>query len=224
MWNSNSRASRTDHLNSILSNESKFTSWKNQYLYVSNCARVPLVKIRSQAVLRISQCILLFLVIVLTSWTPMVSYAGGYCPNCTVLLNNALKITVIPPYESVYPGGTISVTVIVSNPSSVWTFIATSCLLWEEIPQAGLGWTLVNPQFNAAYCLPSSQSPHYFPPSSVEVWVFTQYVSQPLAKQTGTVYFKLLAVGYDGNMGLGNSSFLYPATSQWAYFTLTAYA
>jgi hypothetical protein len=169
------------------------------------------VRIPSRAILRISQSILLVVVITWASWLPTTSYAAGQ-----ITIDNAVTIKVIPPYETASPGGTVTVTLIVSNPAQTATFIATSCLLWFKSTGA---WTLVNSVINSAYCLPASNFPHYFPPGDIEVWVISQSVSPTF--HAGTLYWKLLGVGYWGDLSLGATGCCFAAISQWAYFTVT---
>lgn len=164
------------------------------------------MKIPSRAVLRITQTVLLMAVIILSSWLFTVSYAGAG----PVVIDDAVEITVLPSAYAAPPGATITVTVIIGNPSPSATFIATGCILWYRA--YGLAWTL------SPTCDVGLNFPYYFPPNSVEVWIFSQTIN-PTA-QPVTASWRILGVGYWGTLGPRTTS-LTPALSQYAFFSLT---
>jgi hypothetical protein len=162
------------------------------------------VKMPSRAVLGISQTVLVVAVIMSSTWLSTVSYATGQ-----VTIDNAVDISVIPNYETASPGGSVTVTLVISNPSPSATFIATACLLWYRVI---ISWVLVQ------NCLDQSFFPHYFPPHGIEVWVITEPVSPTFPPSV--LQWKMIGVGYWGTITPLTTS-LTPAISQWAYFTVT---
>jgi len=160
----------------------------------------------SRAALGISQTLLVVAVIMSSTWLSSISYATN-----VVTIDDAVTITVIPPYETASPGGSVEVTIVVHNPAVQAKFVATACFLWYNSPQ---GWILVSPEINSAYCLPQSSFPIFFPPGQTDVWGISQSVSPTFPPST--LEWKLLAVGwYDSGRGA-----VFPAISQWAYFTV----
>ena len=166
-----------------------------------------LVQGHSRAFLRISQTLLLLGVLVSASSLSIVSSADG----SVVTIDNALKITVIPPVETANPGGTVTVTLIVSNPGKEATFVATGCILWAPIQLSSV------PLYeNCAIIDQLLNFPYYFPPGDVEVWIISESVAPKFPPLS--LPFKLLIVGYWGDLN-NPAGCCFPAISQYAYFT-----